>query len=90
MLRLLWYTMQAIIGLLFTQSIVDSSNLPLVFLGKKELNIVARRVCNYFTWARVSIPCKSIFAGAIIESNSIGAVCIFVANVISAFAFIDV
>ena len=35
MLRLLWYTMQAIIGLLFTHSIVDSSNVPPVFLGEK-------------------------------------------------------
>ena len=31
--------MQAIIGLLFTHSIVDSSNLPPVFLGEKYLNI---------------------------------------------------
>ena len=90
MLRLLWYSMQAIIGLLFTHSIVDGSNVPPLFLGKKELNILPRRACNYFTWAIVSIPCKSIFAGALIEPNSIGAVCIFVACVISAFAFIDV
>ena len=90
MLRLLWYSIQAIIGLFFTHSIVDSSNIPLVFLGEKELNIVPRHVCNYFTWARVSIPSKSFFASAIIESNSIGAVCIFVTNVIDAFAIIDV
>ena len=41
--------MEAIIGLLFTHSIVNSSNIPLVFLGEKELNIVPRHVCNYFT-----------------------------------------
>ena len=90
MLGLHWYSMQAIIGLLFTHSTVDSSNVPPVFLGEKILNIVTRHVCNYFTWARVSIPSKSFFASAIIESNSIGAVCIFVTNVIDAFAIIDV
>ena len=85
-----WYSMQAIIDLLFSHSIVDSSNIPLAFLGEKELNIVPWRVCNYSTWARVSIPSKSFFASAIIKSNSIGAVSIFVTNVIDAFAFIDV
>ena len=35
-------------------------------------------------------PNKSFFAGAIIKPNSIGAVCIFVTNVIAAFTFIDV
>ena len=49
-----------------------------------------RYVCNYFTWAQVSIPSKSFFADAIIKPNSIGAVCIFVTIVIAAFAFIDV
>ena len=91
MLRIHWYSMQAIIILLFTRSIVDSSNVPPVFFGReKKLNIVPRHVCNYFTWARVTIPSKSVFAGAIIRPNSIGAVCIFVTNVIAAFAFIDV
>ena len=90
MLRVRWYSIQAIIGLLFTESIVDSSNVPLGFLGEKELNTVPRRVCNYFTWARMSIPSKSFIAGAIIKPNSIGAVCIFVTNFIAAFAFIDV
>ena len=90
MLRVHWYSMEAIIGLLFTHSIVNSSNIPLVFLGEKELNIVPRHVCNYFTWARMSIPSKSFFAGAIIKPNSIGALCIFVTNIIAAFAFIDV
>ena len=41
--------MQAIIDLLFSHSIVDSSNIPLAFLGEKELNIVPWRVCNYST-----------------------------------------
>ena len=90
MLRVHWYSMEAIIGLLFTHSIVNSSNIPLVFLGEKELNIIPRHVCNSFTWARMAIPSKSFFAGAIIKPNSIGAVCIFVTNVIAAFAFIDV
>ena len=35
MLRIHWYSMEAIIGLLFTHSIVDSSNVPPVFLGEK-------------------------------------------------------
>ena len=44
---MLWihrYSMQVIIGLLFTHSIVDSNclNVPTVFLGEKELNIVTR------------------------------------------------
>ena len=90
MLRPLWYNMQAIIDLLFSHLIVDSSNIPLAFLGEKELNIVTWRVCNYSTWARVSIPSKSFFASAIIKPSSIGAVCILVTNVIAAFAFIDV
>ena len=92
MLRVHCYSMEAIIGLLFTHSIVDSSNVPPVFFGReKKLNIVPRYVFDYFTWARVTIPSKSVFAGAIIRPNSIGAVCIFVTiNVIAAFAFIDV
>ena len=32
--------LQVIIGLLFTHSIVDTLNVPPVFLGEKELNIV--------------------------------------------------
>ena len=91
MLRIHWYSMEAIIGLLFTHSIVDSSNVPPMFFGReKKISIVPRHICNYFTWARVAIPSKSVFAGAIIRPNSIGAVCIFVTNVIAAFAFIDV
>ena len=91
MLRVHCYSMEAIIGLLFTHSIVDSSNVPPVFFGReKKLNIVPRYVFDYFTWARVTIPSKSVFAGAIIRPNSIEAVCIFVTNVIAAFAFIDV
>ena len=82
--------MQAIIGLLFTHSIVDSWNVSPMLLGEKKLNIVPRHVCNYLTWARVTILSKSVFAGAIIRPNSIEAVCIFVTNVIAAFAFIDV
>ena len=39
--------MQAIISLLFTHSIVDSSNVPPVFLGKEELNTVTWHVLNY-------------------------------------------
>ena len=90
MLRLLWYSMQAVIGLLFTHSIIDSSNITIAFLDEKELNIVPRHICNYFTWTRVSIPSKSFFASAIIKPSSLGAVCILVTNVIAAFAFIDV
>ena len=90
MLRVHWYRMQAIIGLLFTHSIVDSWNVSPMLLGEQKLNIVPRHVCNYLTWARVTIPSKSVFAGAIIKPNSIGAVCIFVTNVIAAFTFIDV
>ena len=91
MLRVHCYSMEAIIGLLFTHSIVDSSNVPPVFFGReKKLNIVPRHVFDYFTWARVTIPSKSVFAGAIIRPKSIGAVSIFVTNVIAAFAFIDV
>ena len=91
MLRVHCYSMEAIIGLLFTHSIVDSSNVPPVFFGReKKLNIVPRYVFDYFTWARVTIPSKSVFACAIIRPNSIGAVSIFVTNVIAAFAFIDV
>ena len=82
MLRLLWYSMQAVIGLLFTHSIIDSSNIPIAFLGEKELNIVPRHICNYFTWTRVSIPSKSFFASAIIKPSSIGAIFILVTNVI--------
>ena len=90
-LKIHWYSMQAIIILLFTHSIVDSSNVPPVFFWtRKKLHIVPRHVCNYFTWARVTIPSKSVFAGAIIRPKSIEAVCIFVTNVIAAFAFIDV
>ena len=45
---MLWihrYSMQVIIGLLFTHSIADSNclNVPTVFLGEKELNIVTRK-----------------------------------------------
>ena len=88
MLRIHCYSMEAIIGLLFTHSIVDSSNVPPVFFGReKKLNIVPRYVFDYFTWARVTIPSKSVFAGAIIRPNSIGAVCIYV---IATFTFIDV
>ena len=36
--------MQAIVSLLFTHSIVDSSNVPPGFLGKEELNTVTWHV----------------------------------------------
>ena len=45
--------MQAIISLLFTHSIVDSSNVPPVFLGKEELNTITWHVLNYFKALRL-------------------------------------
>ena len=36
MLRIHWYSMQAIIILLFTHSIVDSLNVPPVFFGREK------------------------------------------------------
>ena len=45
--------MEVIIGLLLTRSIVDSSNLPTVFLDEKELNIIIRHVFNYFKALRL-------------------------------------
>ena len=38
--------MQAIISLLFTHSIVDSSNVPKVLLAEKELNILTQDACD--------------------------------------------
>ena len=45
--------MQVIIGLLLTRSIVDSSNVPTVFLDEKELSIIIRQVFNYLKALRL-------------------------------------
>ena len=44
---------QVITGLLFTRSIVDTLNVPTVFLGEEELSIVIRHVFNYFKALRL-------------------------------------
>ena len=45
--------MQVITSLLFTYSIEDTLNVPTVFLGEEELNIVIRHVFNYFKALRL-------------------------------------